>query len=228
MIEIKNICKNYKKQTVLDHVSFEINPGDCIGIIGTNGCGKTTLVSIISGIHPADSGEILSDGVVISGSKRKTMGHISYVPQENPLIEELSAFDNLRLWYKGSKKELQEELTSGSIASLGIDEYKHKTVSKLSGGMKKRLNIAIALLDHPKLLIMDEPSAALDLTGKYQIREYMKEFTRDKNGSILVVSHDLTELEVCNKLYCLKNGHLTKIKSGYRDEDIMNILAADK
>lgn len=226
MIEVKNICKKYKKHTVLDNVSLEIHSGDCIGIIGANGSGKTTLVSIISGINSADSGEILSDGTVISGAKRKTLGHISYVPQENPLIEELSAFDNLRLWYKGSKKELKKELTSGSISSLDIDSYKHKTVAKLSGGMKKRLNIAIALLDHPKLLIMDEPSAALDLAGKYQIREYMKEFTRTNNGSILVVSHDLTELAVCNRLYCLKNGQLHPVPDTYKDEDIMEMLRA--
>ena len=91
--------------------------------------------------------------------------------------------------------------------------------------MKKRLNIAIALLDNPELIIMDEPSAALDLTGKYQIREYMKYFTETEQKSIIVVSHDLTELSVCNRLYCLKDGKLIPVNPGYTDKDIMDMLA---
>lgn len=215
MIKINNICKKYGKSKILDHISFEINPGDCIGIIGSNGSGKTTLVSIISGISKPDAGEI-------ECSKNCKIG---YVPQENPLIDDLSAIDNLRIWYKKSRRELKKEIKEGSISKLGIDAYKNKSVSKLSGGMKKRLNIAIALLDNPELIIMDEPSAALDLTGKYQIREYMKYFTETEQKSIIVVSHDLTELSVCNRLYCLKDGKLIPVNPGYTDKDIMDMLA---
>ena len=178
MIEIKNITKKYGKHIVLKNISFKIDKGECIGIVGANGSGKTTLLSIISGINKANSGEILADGKVISTSSKTIAGYISYVPQENPLISELSAYDNLKLWFRGSKKELQNELDNGILHSLGIDEFVGKTVSKLSGGMKKRLSIGIALREKPQLLIMDEPSAALDLTEKFHIKEYMKYYTK--------------------------------------------------
>lgn len=224
MIEIKNITKKYGKNQVLKDINLTIKSGDCIGIVGANGSGKTTLLSIISGIHKADGGQILLDGKDITTSSKLSSHYISYVPQENPLIEELSAFDNLRLWYKGSKKELNKELTYGILHTLGIDKYSDKIVSKMSGGMKKRLSIGIALLERPSLLIMDEPSAALDIAGKYEIKKYMKYYTSQLNGSIIVVSHDQNELSICNKLYLLKNSSLTPVPTNMTDEELINIL----
>lgn len=224
MIEIKNISKHYGKHKVLKNVSFKINKGECIGIIGANGSGKTTLLSIISGINKANSGEILLDGNIISTSPKNISKYISYVPQENPLISELSAYDNLRLWYSGSKNDLKKELESGILHSLGINEFINKTVSKLSGGMKKRLSIGIALLQNPELLIMDEPSASLDLAAKYQIKEYMKYYTSTLNGSILVVSHDHNELSVCDKLYLLKDGEFSLINSSLSEEELTKLI----
>lgn len=224
MIEIKNITKKYGKHTVLDNISFKINKGECIGIVGSNGSGKTTLLSIISGINKTNTGEILCDGDLISKSSKMIARYISYVPQENPLINELSAYDNLRLWYKGKKIELQNELNNGILHTLGIDEFSHKTVSKLSGGMKKRLSIGIALLEKPELLIMDEPSAALDLSAKFQIKEYMKHYTKKENGSIIVVSHDHNELSVCDKLYLLKEGKLSLIPPTLTEEELTKLI----
>lgn len=224
MIEIKNISKTYGRHQVLDNISFNINKGECIGIVGANGSGKTTLLSIISGIIKADKGDILADGKIISNSPKSISGHISYVPQENPLINELTAMDNLRLWYSGTKKELEHELEDGVLRLLGINEFKGRTVSKLSGGMKKRLSIGIALLEKPSLLIMDEPSAALDLTGKYRIKDYMRQYTTKMKGSILVVSHDQNELSVCDKLFLLKDGQLSQIDSNLKDSELINLL----
>lgn len=224
MIEIKDISKKYGRHQILDNVSLTIHEGECIGIVGANGSGKTTLLSIISGIKKPDKGNILADGMVISDSPGTISKYISYVPQENPLINELTAMDNLRLWYSGSRHELQNELDNGVLKLLGINEFTGKTVSKLSGGMKKRLSIGIALLEKPSLLIMDEPSAALDLAGKYRIKDYMKQYTSKMNGSILVVSHDQNELSVCDKLYLLKNGQLNQINSNLNDSELINLL----
>lgn len=224
MIEIKGICKKYSKHQVLDNVSLSVEPGDCIGILGANGSGKTTLLSIISGICKADCGNILIDGKKISTSSKIASKYISYVPQENPLISELSALDNLRLWYKGSKKELKKELENGILNTLGINEYANKKVSKMSGGMKKRLSIGIALLEKPALLIMDEPSAALDIAGKFDIRNYMNYYTTKLNGSIIVVSHDQNELSICSKLFLLKNSKLQQIDSKLSDEQLVKLI----
>lgn len=224
MIMIKNVEKHYGRNNVLKKINLEIHPGDCIGIVGANGSGKTTLLSIISGMQNADAGELLIDDKNILNSKKLLSEYISYVPQENPLIGELSAMDNLRLWYKGSKKELNEELSSGILHTLGIDSFVSKTVNKMSGGMKKRLSIGIALLSNPKLLVMDEPSAALDIAGKYEIKKYMNYYTSEKHGSILIVSHDSSELSVCNRLYLLKNGILKEIPKDTDESKLVSML----
>ena len=224
MIEVKNIKKKYGNNHVLKDISFEIAPGEFIGIVGANGSGKTTLLSIMCGLNHPDSGTILSDGKIISNSPQKLSKYISYVPQENPLISELNAFDNLRLWFHGSKRELKEKLTTGILKELGIDAFQNTIVSKMSGGMKKRLSIGIALLDNPTILILDEPSAALDLYGKYRIREYTNYYTSKMNGSVLIVSHDYSELSICSKLYLLKDGHLQRIDTGLSENELIKLL----
>ena len=210
MIKISSVCKKYGKHTILDNISINIHPGECVGIIGANGSGKTTLLSIIAGFLKPESGSISINDKKLSFSSDILRGYISYVPQENPLIEELSALDNLRLWYTGASLNLEEELDHGILKMLGISDFLNKRVSRLSGGMKKRLSIGIALADNPSLLIMDEPSAALALECKKLIRDYIKSFTRN-SGSVLLVSHDEPELSICDKLFLLKDSSLTEI-----------------
>ena len=210
MIKISSVCKKYGKHTILDNISINIHPGECVGIIGANGSGKTTLLSIIAGFLKSESGSISINDKKLSFSSDILRGYISYVPQENPLMEELSALDNLRLWYTGASLNLEEELDHGILKMLGISDFLNKRVSRLSGGMKKRLSIGIALADNPSLLIMDEPSAALDLECKKLIRDYIKSFTRN-SGSVLLVSHDEPELSICDKLFLLKDSSLTEI-----------------
>ena len=210
MIKISSVCKKYGKHTILDNISINIHPGECVGIIGANGSGKTTLLSIIAGFLKPESGSISINDKKLSFSSDILLGYISYVPQENPLMEELSALDNLRLWYTGASLNLEEELDHGILKMLGISDFLNKRVSRLSGGMKKRLSIGIALADNPSLLIMDEPSAALDLECKKLIRDYIKSFTRN-SGSVLLVSHDEPELSICDKLFLLKDSSLTEI-----------------
>lgn len=209
MIKISSVCKKYGKHTILDNISINIHPGECVGIIGANGCGKTTLLSIIAGFLKPESGSISIDNKKLSFSSDILRGYISYVPQENPLMEELSALDNLRLWYTGASLNLEEELDHGILKLLGINDFLNKRVSRLSGGMKKRLSIGTALADNPSLLIMDEPSAALDLECKKQIRDYIRDFTHN-GGSVLLVSHDEPELSICDRLFLLKDSSLTK------------------
>src|SRR5574344_665509 len=144
MIKVESLTKKYGKHIIINSINLEINPGDCIGIVGANGCGKTTLLSILGGIQKQDSGKILIDGEVLDHNSALSRS-ISYVPQDNPLINELTGRDNLRLWYKGNRLSFNKKLNEGYLRTLGIDDYIDKTVSKMSGGMKKRLSIGIAL-----------------------------------------------------------------------------------
>ena len=206
MIEINNLTAAYGKKQVLKGISLESERAECIGIVGPNGCGKSTFLSIMAGVLKPASGSVyyygkdaLKNPIVF----RKMTG---YVPQENPLIPELSVYDNLRLWYP-DRTELKKELQEGFLQLLGIGDFVKKPVRKLSGGMKKRVSIGIALAGMPPVLILDEPSAALDLVCKEDIKRYLQIYL-EKKGTVVITTHEESELSLCDRLYVMKDGRL--------------------
>lgn len=205
-IEIKGIRKAYGKKQVLKQIDLSVSGGQCVGILGGNGCGKSTLLSILAGIQPADSGEFLYDGKDLFHYKTQRSQLVGYVPQGTPLLEELSARDNLSLWY--SKKEMQQQLENGILKMLDIDTFLKTPVSKMSGGMKKRLSIGCAVANKPPVLILDEPMAALDIACKQKISEYIR-LHKQNGGVVLIASHDLMEIALCDAWYILKDGILS-------------------
>lgn len=138
---------------------------------------------------------------------------VAYVPQENPLIPELSVRDNLSLWYRCGREKMKQELRRGPAAFLGIEEMLPVAAGKLSGGMKKRLSIACALSGHAPYLVMDEPGASLDLECKELIRRYLEQY-RKEGGTVILTSHEMEELRACSRIYVLKKGCLTQIPTG--------------
>ena len=206
MIQINHLSKNYGKKTVLHNISLGVDRGTCVGILGENGCGKSTFFSILAGTLPGKSGEFLYNGIDLFQNRKTHASIVGYVPQGIPLLEELHALDNLRLWYR-SRKELKQELENGVLAMLGIPDFLKVPVSRMSGGMKKRLSIGCAVAHHPKVLLLDEPSAALDLICKERIANYLLEFKR-QGGIVLLTTHDIQELPLCDALYILKQGSL--------------------
>lgn len=210
MIEIKNISKKYGKTLILDNISFNIEKGDCIGIVGRNGAGKSTLLSILSGTGKPDSGEFIINNKNVFQNKKMFRTLIGYVPQENPLINELSVLDNLKLWYCNSRLGLKKELEDGILSYLDINSMLKKKVENLSGGMKKRLSIGIALAGHPPILILDEPGTALDPACKDDIKKYLNHYL-DIGGTIIISTHDEMEISMCNRLLLMKDTKLTEI-----------------
>ncbi len=204
-MKIENIQKKYGKNTVLNGVTFESTEGLCVGILGGNGSGKSTLFSILAGVSKPNGGKFLYNGVDLLKNSKKREELVGYVPQSTPLIEELTAYDNLRLWYE--KDEMEKALNTGVLAMLGIKEFLKVPVYKMSGGMKKRLAIGCSVAHNPKILLLDEPSAALDLVCKERISNYLKEYKKS-GGIILLATHDVQELPLCDNLYILKDGVL--------------------
>ncbi len=193
---VQELRKKYGRKTVLNGVSFSTKKGECIGILGKNGCGKSTLLSVIAGVTSPDGGEMFLNGAELKKS-------IGYVPQGTPLFSELSAEDNLRMWYK--RDELRKSLDCGVCAKLGINDFLKVPVRKMSGGMKKRLSICCSMANDPLLLLLDEPTAALDIPCKEIIFEYLNECK--KQGKIIILTtHSAEELSYCDRLYILKNG----------------------
>ncbi len=204
-VEIKNIKKYFKKKRVLTDISLQVHEGSCVGILGGNGSGKSTLLSILAGVQERDEGQFLYCDKDLFGDAALRSRTVAYVPQGNPLIEELTARDNLMLWYDA--KSLQRELSDGVLGMLGVGDFIKVPVNKMSGGMKKRLSIGCAVATPPKILLLDEPSAALDLVCKERIYNYLKNF-KQEGGIILLATHDVQELDLCDVWYILKDGQL--------------------
>lgn len=204
-IEINHIQKSFKNKRVLEDVTFSAVSGSCIGILGGNGSGKSTLLSILAGVQKNGGGDFLYDGKSLFDMPQLRANAVGYVPQGTPLIEELTAWDNLLLWY--DRKALKKELSNGVLAMLGINEFVKTTVSKMSGGMKKRLSIGCAIAKRQPVLLLDEPTAALDLVCKESIAQYLRQF-KSAGGIVILATHDVMELELCDKLYILKDGRL--------------------
>lgn len=210
MLEVKGISKHYKNKQILNGITFAAGPGQCVGIAGGNGCGKTTLLSILAGVNRPDRGSICFDGMEAVGNRKVFERNAAYVPQENPLIPELTARDNYRLWFKGDKAELERDLEEGVGKFLGLTEFLGTPAGKLSGGQKKRLSIASALSNQASLLIMDEPGAALDLEAKEEILTYIRNYLKN-GGTVILTSHETQELSICTKLFVMKKGLLMPV-----------------
>ena len=206
MIELNQITKRYKKKLILKDITLSVQEGGCVGILGSNGSGKSTLLSTLAGVQKADGGSFLWEGADLFSDESFRAKVLGYVPQGNPLMEELTAWDNLRLWYE--KEELKRELEDGVLAMLGIPSFIKVPVRKMSGGMKKRLSIGCSVANHPKLLLLDEPSAALDLVCKERIGTYLRNF-KAQGGTILLATHDVQEFALCDAWYILREGELT-------------------
>ena len=209
-IVAKNVISAYGKKQVLKGVDLSADAGQCVGIVGENGCGKSTLLSILAGLRKPDSGEIYVENA-------------GYVPQEGNLLSELSVLDNLSLWYQ-DKVELKHLLEEGFLKELGIDKMCRMKVGKLSGGMKKRVSIGCALAGNPPILILDEPAAALDLPGKADIRRYLVTY-KGLGGTILIATHEESDLEICDKVYALHDGKSREINRFLRGEELIKELA---
>lgn len=220
MLEVKGLFKSYKSHQVLEDISFTAHPGECIGVVGSNGCGKTTLLSILAGAVKADKGSIRYHGREACGHEKVFYEEAAYVPQENPLIEELTVRDNLFLWHQGSRKRIEQDLEWGAAAMLGIRDVMKKPVETLSGGMKKRVSIACALSNRASVLILDEPGAALDLECKAVIRNYLKEYQK-QGGTVILTSHELPELSLCTVMYLLKDGKIRRIETGMGEKELI-------
>ena len=204
-IEIKNVSKSYGKKKVLKDISFSAEGGKCIGILGANGCGKSTFISILAVVLERDGGQFLFNGEDLFQNRKKRSALVGYVPQGTPLIEELTAWDNLLLWY--DRDSLKKELESGVLKMLGVDGFLKTTVRKMSGGMKKRLSIGCAMAKQPPILLLDEPTAALDLACKQSIAQYLTKY-KQAGGLLLLTTHDSLELSLCDQFYIMKNGVL--------------------
>lgn len=207
MVNIDNVSMKYKK-TVLNEVNITAQKGECIGLLGLNGSGKSTLLSAIAGIKKPASGRI------------KVEGKTGFVTQENALIDELNAYDNLLMWTSMKKDEIMSALKGPELSMLKVSDYINVKVRNMSGGMKKRLALASVLITGPDVLLMDEPLAALDIPAKNDILKFIDVFKKN-GGIIFIASHDESVFDHCDKVYHLKDGKCTLLDKSKRVSEIV-------
>jgi ABC-2 type transport system ATP-binding protein len=208
-IEIKNATKRFNDKLAVDNVSLDIEQGDIFGLLGPNGAGKSTLISMIVGLLKADNGEISVGGYSISKEPIKVKEQIGLVPQEIALYEKLTAKQNLEFWgaMYGLGGKLLKQRVDEAIELSGLEDSMKLNVKKYSGGMKRRLNIACAVLHHPKILIMDEPTVGIDPQSRNHIFEFTKNINKENGTTVIYTSHYMEEIELlCNNLFIMDLG----------------------
>ncbi len=198
---MKGLYKKFGKIDFLHDINFSICGEDRLGILGENGSGKSTLMSIVAGVNTFDKGEVL-----YNGQANASKVNIGYVPQEPVLLQGLSVKDNLRLWQGVYHIKCFDEVVERIPHFLGVHTFLSKKTEELSGGMKKKVAIAICFLNNPKLVILDEPFAALDEDAIVCMNEYLNSL---EDVAILYSSHDKSELmKVCKRYIVMKNGKI--------------------
>ena len=198
IVTIENVSLKYKK-TVLTNVSMTAAKGEVVGL----------LLSAISGLRKPSSGTI------------RTGGKTGFVTQENALIDELTAMDNLKMWTPLSKQDILKELTDTELSILKVSDFINVKVKRMSGGMKKRLAIASVLLAKPDILLLDEPLAALDIPAKNDIISFIDSFSSE-GGTVFIASHSEELFKHCSKVYLLKKGQAVLLPEGTSPSEALN------
>ena len=209
IITIDNVCKNYKSKKALDNVSLQIKEGELFGLLGVNGAGKTTLIKILCGLSKKTSGEITINGLDIDKDIDKIKEIIDISPQETSVANNLTVKENLEFFaniYNNNDTNTLSEV----VEIFNLNEVLNQRAKTLSGGYKRRLSIAIALISKPKILFLDEPTLGLDVFARRELWKIIKKL--QKSITIILTSHYLEEIEnLCDRVAILSNGKLLEI-----------------
>jgi ABC-2 type transport system ATP-binding protein len=215
MLTIKHLKKSYKNRSVIRDLNLQVNLGEIYGLLGANGAGKTTIINIICHLLKADSGLVEINGQLVS---EKTKQWIGIAPQENLFYKSLTCAENLNFYAKiyGLSSWQRRRQVTDSLKAVNLLERANSLVSTLSGGMQRRMNIAIAIVHQPKLLILDEPTTGLDIEARYEIWHLIQSL-KERGMTILLTTHLLDEAQrLCHRIGILKDGQM--VAEGTLDE----------
>ncbi|MFD1206475.1 MULTISPECIES: ABC transporter ATP-binding protein [Sporosarcina] len=227
MLEAIRLSKSFKGKKAVQEVNLYLDHGESVGLLGPNGAGKSTTISMISTLLKPTTGEIKLNGMNTIEKPSEIRKVLGVVPQEIALYQELSAYENLKFFgsiYKLTGKNLEKRIEE-VIEIVGLEERKKDLVKTFSGGMKRRLNIAAALLHEPQILILDEPTVGIDPQSRNHILQTVRQLNREKGTTILYTSHYMEEVEqLCDRLYIMDHGEI--IASGTKSE-LLGILSTE-
>ncbi|WCL50190.1 ABC transporter ATP-binding protein [Leptospira sp. GIMC2001] len=224
MIEIKNLTRYYGSKKALNNVSFEIEKGDTVGILGPNGSGKTTLINIILGMLKPDEGSVFYDSVNLTADTSRILSNVGAVVEIPRLYPQLSGTDNLLVFANFLNIPNRKEKITELLSLVGLSDAGSVPFKNYSLGMKQRLGIALSLLNDPEILVFDEPTNGLDPEGIMKVREIIQKLSAT-GKTVILCSHLISEVElVCKKIVILRNGDLRKLISSKELEGRENLF----
>ena len=218
IVQITELVKKYNGNVAVDNISFDIKEGEIFGLLGPNGAGKSTTINALCGLIKFDHGEIEIDGINLKSNCLEAKKRLGLVPQEIALFDTLSARENIAFFGKlsGLRGSLLNERVDEALEFVGLVERSKDIPKHYSGGMKRRLNIACAIVHHPKIIIMDEPTVGIDPQSRNHILQSVRELNK-MGSTIIYTSHYMDEVEaICGRIAIMDQGRLIAI--GTKDE----------
>ena len=209
-IRIEHLTKRYGRQLAVDDVDFIVNAGEVLGFLGPNGAGKTTTMRMICGLTSSDSGRVLIGGKDVADDALAIRRAIGYLPESNPLYEDMPVLDLLRFGARiqGVDKQAIADRIREMVKVCGLEQEKQKRVGELSRGYRQRAGLALAMVHDPQVLILDEPTTGLDPNQIVEVRELIKELGKAK--TVIFSTHILPEVEaVCDRELIISKGRIT-------------------
>jgi len=208
-IKIANLTKRYKNALAVKGINFEINKGKIMGLLGPNGCGKSTTIGMMLGLIKPTSGSVTINGLNIENNRTNLLEKMNFISPYVELPKKLTVEENLKVYGKMyGVKNLKEKIFE-LMEKLNLIDFKKRQTGELSSGQKNRVSLAKALINDPEILLLDEPTASLDPDVGDYIRTFIEDFASNKKTTILLASHNMNEVErLCNEVMMMKNGEI--------------------
>ncbi len=211
IIEVNNVTKQFKNSLAVKNLSFKINKGTIIGLLGPNGCGKTTTMGMMLGLIKPTSGTVFINGQNIENEKNRTniLEKMNFISPYIELPKKLTVEENLKVYGRMYGVNNLQDKIYDLMKQLNLLDFKKRKTGELSSGQKNRVSLAKALINDPDILLLDEPTASLDPDVGDYIRTYIENFASQKSKTILLASHNMNEVErLCHEVMMMKNGQI--------------------
>ena len=209
IIEINNLTKRFKNALAVKNISFKINKGKILGLLGPNGCGKSTTIGMMLGLIKPTSGTVIINGQNIENNRTSLLEKMNFISPYIELPKKLSVEENLKVYGRlYGVKNLNDKI-SNLMEKLNLTEFRTRKTGELSSGQKNRVSLAKALINDPEILLLDEPTASLDPDVGDYIRSFIEDYASNKKATILLASHNMNEVErLCHEVLMMKNGEI--------------------
>jgi ABC-2 type transport system ATP-binding protein len=227
IVQIKNVTKKIGKKVIIDDLTFDVRSGEVFGFLGPNGAGKTTTIKMLLGLMSITKGEMYIDGLNVEKDFEKAIAKVGGIVENPDLYKYLTGYQNL-VHYLRMYPDVKKERIDEVVEIAGLGKRIHDKVKTYSLGMRQRLGVAQALINSPKLLVLDEPTNGLDPAGIHELRTYLRKLAIEENVAVIVSSHLLSEMELmCDRVGIIQNGKLVRIQDMKEmlEDEVSSVIA---